>query len=433
MSKNRTYYIEENQDVFRFFADQDIDLPNGVRQQIAFISKKSYNNYIGYYQFVHQGIYYKFFVMPKIYRNAAKAEKEGLFSHFLGQYYQLKNKYPDKIHAKDINGNIIDFSFEHYEDLNSKTVQDFIQYKYMDALQTLDKFFRKHIKTNIRKVSYRSQSVRHKIDLASNIRSLNNANIHQIKKEAVAYSEIAFIALYALKQFKREKLPHIDHQKEQLTQKTNSVVNTIHKKFKNDQTFRFKEREVITNRIAKLFKKNTALKKVYQSILILIGMEHFRSQNQSQTLQKLDNMVALFFQAADLYEWVVYDALAEQCGSGVKIWMAKFGETRKGYFLKSTVEDYKRFSEPDFIIEEGHQVTIVDAKWKILKEVGDIQFSDIAKLKRDVDIRKALPLSQKTKAKLIYPKINFDFEAENPFQHDYETGFEFSIERIEVE
>ena len=55
--------------------------------------------------------------------------------------------------------------------------------------------------------------------------------------------------------------------------------------------FSFKDRDIITNRIAKLFKGNKELKHVYEALLIIIGLEHFESDDSSQEIQKLENMV----------------------------------------------------------------------------------------------------------------------------------------------
>jgi hypothetical protein len=428
MRKSAKYYINENEDVFSFFEIQGIEISDNIRHRINFISNKTYNNYIGYYQFFYNNTYHKFFVIPKIH--SEETNKEDKFINFLAKYYQLKDKYKGKINAKEIDGNIIDFSFESPEGLTGKSVQDFIQYKYLHALNILDKFFRKHIKIRVSKVAYASQSIRHKIDLAQNIRSLDKSKVHQVKKEKEAYSDIAFISLYALRQFKKEKIKHLELDEEQnkLIQKTNSVINLINKRFKIDKQFRFKDRDIITNKISKHFKKNTELKKVYEALLILIGLEHFESQNQSNEIRKIENMVALFFNPADLYEWVVYDELRKQKGKEVEIKMAKLGETRESYFLKSKSNSYHKFSEPDFIILENDIISIVDAKWKILKTPNDIQFNDVAKLKRDVDIRKVTHNTKKNHATLIYPRIEFKYESE--FVIDALSEFEFKIKEI---
>lgn len=51
---------------------------------------------------------------------------------------------------------------------------------------------------------------------------------------------------------------------------------------------------------------------VYEALLIIIGLEHFQNQEAGQEIQKMENMVALFFNPADLFEWIVYGHLREK-------------------------------------------------------------------------------------------------------------------------
>lgn len=428
MPKSVVYYINENEDVFSFFDKKGIELTASIRQRTNFISRNNYNNYIGYYQFLHQDTYYKFFVIPKIYKN--EANKEACFTGFLAKYYKLTNKYQDEITPRNIKGNIIDFSFDNFNENNSKTVQDFIQYKYQYALNILDVFFRKHTKVRYLRNAYTSQSIRHKIDLARNIRSLDNSMVHQIKKEPYSYSIIAYIATYALKQFKREKLEHLISGKEKLQQKTHSILNKINKRYTIDSQFRFKDRDIITNKIAKLFKKNLELKKVYQALLILIGLEHFQNKEQSQEVKKIENMVALFFNPSNLYEWIVYDKLKDRYGANASILQATKNSTNISYELRSTTTQYIKNSKPDFIVIEDNKVSIIDAKWKILKTPSEIDFNDIAKLKRDVNIRKIYFPNKLLQGILVYPIVKFDFKLENPFRNSYDRNFDFFIEQV---
>lgn len=295
----------------------------------------------------------------------------------------------------------------------------------------LHKFFRKHHKNRERKRSYVSQSVKHRIDVASNIRSLDKSRVHQIRREAEPYSLLAFIAEYALKQFKQEKIPQFATDVTNLKHEVNSTLNAIHKKYPLDRSFKFKERDIITNKIVKLFKKSAELKKVYEAILILLGLEYFQSEDEARALRKIDNMLALFFNPADLYEWVVYDKLRTKYGHEVKILSDKLKETKRIYSLYSNANEYLHTSRPDFILEEEDMITVIDAKWKILKQPTDIKFEDIAKLKRDCDIRKSKGEKIDT-AILIYPKVNFSTATENPFRLDYDLDFSFYVEQIEV-
>lgn len=437
MTKNRTtsltFFINENEDVINFFIKKNVTLTPDIQQRLAFISKKSHNNYIGYYQFEIKGTFYKFFIIPKIYKHLkTDDEKRSAFIRFFQKYYELKHKYPE-LKTKDIDGNIIDFSFNDFKELNSQTIQTFIQKKYEYALDILDSFFRKHAKVKYVQKAYQSQSIQNKISLKKNLKSLDKSKVHQIQKVPMAYSEIAFTARFALKYFKQNKLPNLEllFQKP-LQQSSNKILNIIQKKFAVQRDFRFKERDIITNRITKLFKKNTELKKVYEALLILIGLEHFQDQKSAQDVQKLDNIVALFFNPAELYEWIVYDNLKVTFSETTIIKTDLFNQTTLNYSLKSpSIAAIQLEAKPDFIVIEKERITIIDAKWKTLTSAKTIQFEDVAKLKRDI------ALHQQTDelphfAKLVYPQINFDYDKNTPFYFNYDAPFEFFINEILV-
>lgn len=430
MLNTQTYYIGENEDVLQYFAEKGLAFPAGILKELRFISRKTNNNYIGYYQLLHQGIYHKFFVIPKIYEKLPDGEKETRFMAFLGRFYELKNKYKE-VKARDIDGNIVDLSFENFKEKGSKTTQDFIAQKYIYAIKILQIFFRKHNRSRQRKQSYVSQSVKYRLNLINNIRSLDKSQVHQIRKEAEAYSRLAFIAEYALRQFKQEKLPQFDGEIADLRQNLNSTLNIIRKKYKTDPSFKFKATDIITNKIAKLFKKSSELKKVYEAILILLGLEHFQSNEESRDLRKIDNMLALFFNPADLFEWVVYDGLVKKYDENAEILSDKKGQTKIQYLLHSNEKEYPRFSHPDFIVLEDDFIWVIDAKWKILKTPTEIQFSDIAKLKRDCMLREE-DGCKVSMAVLIYPKVDFDKGEENPFRIDYDLDFSFYVEEEKV-
>lgn len=430
MPKTQTYYITEQTDIFRHFAEEGLDLPANKVKELQFIARKTHNNLIGYYQFLQDGIYHKFFIIPKIHIDLPDVEKEGHFMHFLSRYYELKNKY-DNVKSRAIEGNIIDFSFEDYQEKNAQTTEAFIQHKYLYAVSTLHRFFRKHHKNRAQKRSYVSQSVKYRIDVASNIRSLDKASVYQIRQETEAYSLLALIAEYALKQFKKEKIPQFATSVDDLKQEVNSTLNVIQKRYKADRSFKFRERDILTNRIIKLFKKSAELKKLYEAILIILGLEYFQNEEEARELRKIDNMLALFFNPADLYEWVVYDSLREKYGENVKILSDKLGETKRAYSLYSNTTAYRHTSQPDFVIEEDNYVTVIDAKWKILKQPTDIKFEDIAKLKRDCEVRKSGGEAIDA-AILIYPKVHFSTIEENLFRLDYDYNFSFYVEQLAV-
>lgn len=428
---NLTYYVNENEDILNFLSANNISLPLSVQQQLAFISKKTSNNYIGFYQFMIEGKYVKFFIIPKIHKGLTDPEKEANFFNFLAKYYELSDKYP-QIKYNKIQGNIIDLVFNDFKKENSSRIDDFIRYKYQYALNTLDKFFRKHNKTRTKITSYSSQSIINRIDLRRNVLNIDKSNVYQIKKEVEPYSTIALITIEALQRFKKEKVVLFVKDFDILNQKTNSILNCINKKYKYNPNFVFKDRDIITNRIMKLFKRNNELKDVFEALLIIIGLEHFKSEDYSSEIQKLHNMLALFFRPEDLYEWIVYDYLKFTYPQSVIFNDAINKETSEDYHLETSKGKYIRKSEPDFIVLDNGLMTIVDAKWKILEVIDDIKFGDISKLERDYILRKQKYQDNQINAHLIYPKIQFDPSEYNPISQSSSPDFEFEILEVKA-
>ena len=67
-NNSTTYYIDENEDVIEFLLRNNIEISKSVIEQISFISNKTANNYIGFYQFKNKEEYVKFYIIPKIYK-----------------------------------------------------------------------------------------------------------------------------------------------------------------------------------------------------------------------------------------------------------------------------------------------------------------------------------------------------------------------------
>jgi len=427
-NKNTTYYINENEDVIEFLLMNDVVISKSIINNISFISNKTANNYIGFYQFKNKDEFVKFYIIPKIYKDIDEENKAEGFINFLSKYYQLSNKYSE-INNVGIKGNITDLVIENIEQNEGAGIDTFLQEKYKFALNHLDRFFRKHNKKRKIQTHFSSQTVQARINLKRNVTSIDKSNIHQIKSEEQTYSKIAFITEQALLHFQKEKLENITDKKNTLENLARSVVNTIHKKYKSRQKGIFKDRDIISYKIAKLFRKSNELLEVYEALLTIIGLEHYKNDKYSSEIQKLPNMTALFFRPEELYEWIVYDDLINNNKDAEILRKESIVYELK---TKSKKDIFTHRSEPDFVIIDNELVTVVDAKWKVLNKVSDIKFEDIAKLERDYILRKRISDSINVKAQLIYPKIEFEPEDYNPMHYNYNDEFEFEIKKISI-
>jgi hypothetical protein len=424
-------HISENENIFEYLESKNIEFDKKTRSSIIKISKKQNNNYIGYYQFYSNNYYYKIYIIPKIFLNMEVSENEltYLFIEFLKQYYRLKIKYGNSIKTKDVDGNITDLIIDNNLLTSSLTIDDFLYLKFMNALKVVQKFFQRHKRQKYINKIYSSQSIHHKLDLASNIRSIDKSLIHQIRKETLSYSKLASISLFVLKGFKHRILQEAKLLETKLGQDiethTNYNINSIQKRFTFDKQFSISTKELLARKTSKLFAKNREHKELYSALLLLLGFEYFEKGCSNGKSSKIENIISIFFKPDDLYEWVVYDYLNEKYDK--KVLKDKLhNASRTTYFLNnSTGLTVKKSSEPDFVVtSKTNEQIIIDAKWKVPSSFNKIHYDDVTKLKRDCMLRNT------NNAILIYPKLPDGYDGNWYFDDD--TSFKFKLEVCDI-
>jgi hypothetical protein len=436
------YFIPENINVIDFFEDKVPIITADLKKELKKISTKNYNNSIGYYQFKSDNNYYQIFITPKIFENIiSETEKKINFIKLLTNYYEIFNsgridKSCEEEAKLTLEGNIIDYSFEGLELLRGMELQNFVEKKFEDSINVLEKYFKKHKRIETRTISYNSQSINHPINLRKNITSIDKSSVFQLKKEKYNYSKIAIISEKVLRYFKFFRIEHLSEKnKIKCFEKTTKLISKINKAFALNNSFTFSINEILKNDINKLFNKNNELKEVYKSLLILVGLEHFNKNDRNAEIKKIENMISIFFRPEKLYEWIVYDKLAlEYNGASIKKDGLPPGTSNIFYLTKDNGDKRDYDSKPDFIIQLTDKIIIADAKWKILdKNPG---FDDIAKLKRDWAVYKKIRegSSKQIESLLIYPSIdNIFFSYPNDkFSFEFETEFKFGIKKIEA-
>ena len=167
-------FINENENVFEALSDQNISINFFVKEHLKIISAKANNNYIGYYQFLENKVYYKIYILPKITPRVENNEiNKKNFIYLLSKYYQLKNKY-SHISFKRLGKNIVDFSIENKkEQKQSDKLDDFITYKYNDALQDIESFFKRYKNFLVKERKFYAQTIKHKFNIKQNILEIN--------------------------------------------------------------------------------------------------------------------------------------------------------------------------------------------------------------------------------------------------------------------
>ncbi|MFY4818405.1 hypothetical protein ACOTWJ_09245 [Aliarcobacter butzleri] len=369
-------FINENEDVFKVLDKENVEYSKKIVQHLRFIARKKSNNYIGYYQFKQNDLYYKIYILPKTSPKVSD-DKTNVknFINLLKLYYELKSKYKE-IKVNEIFDNIIDFGFDIIDDRkNSDDIEDFINYKYFDALKVIEEFFKRHNRSINKEVDFMSQSIKNRLDLKRNIAELDKSKIHQIKKVPYLYSKIAIISIECINYFNTKDL------NKTIKNRAKIINSKIKNKFKMKANFDFKLNQITSKKIKKLFKTKEQIK-LYTALLQLIGVENYYNDSESKEIFKLYNQHSLFFRPEKLYEWFVYDRLVKSYSNYNILKDDYKNGTKKTYKINKLDID----SKPDILVIDNKRLFVIDVKWRILDK-GKPAISDILKLKRDTEVR----------------------------------------------
>ncbi|WP_418179830.1 5-methylcytosine restriction system specificity protein McrC [Aliarcobacter lanthieri] len=424
-------FVNESENIFERFVDENISINKSSKEKLKFINNKLYNNYIGCFQFRNEDNLIKLIILPKIidrnkFPNSVLLE---YFFKYFNYFYNLKNKY--SIPVENIDGNILDFSFKHSKDnINLLDMNSYINYKYVDAINTLLKFFKKHSNVLSHRTEYISQGIKHHLDVRKNILEINKSKIHQYKKNSINKSEYADIGYKVITNFISFILPNLEDI-ELLKTKSFTLCNLLNKKFKINNSFNMSL--LLNNRIKKMFIKSNELHEVYNAMIILSGYEKYSTNEvslNSETIYQINDLVAVFFRPEVLFEWIVYDKLPELFGadySNIKKDRKDTGTSSFYHIIKNGSIEIKKLSNPDFLIFKDTKTIIVDAKWKILYN-NNPNDEDIFKLERDNDVRDNIINNF-----LIYPlPIDAtDDKIEDTYKVDY-SSFKFKTIQIKI-
>jgi len=405
------------------------------------ITKMKSGNKIGYFQFHHNGIYYKFYIMPKIYKIEEQecttcTEYEEQFIKFFKHYYRLVGKYDIEKYSDTLEGNISDLSYNSQESAKElatdvESVDDFIVHNYNDSLSVIERFFTKHKKQILVEQNFQSQSIKSKLDIRRNMIESNKSSVHQTRKVPMIYSNIAVIAMEVLYYFIDTKIRSFSDMdgSRALKRKANKIQNTLKQKFSNNHDLTFKVSELLQRKTSKLFEKNYEYKAVYKALLKLTGKEHYYGGDVYKEIQKEDEMISIFFQPEKLYEWILYDELkSNNMFNDYEILKDGKDNIKKPFELIPACDGEKKYSsEPDLVIVRGDEEYPVDAKWKILKTKDAAFDNDISKLRRDAKVRGV------NKGYLIYPKIDESskFQLNIEYKYDFDD-FVFELKVINI-
>jgi len=413
---------------------------NIIRKEFDKAFGKAFNNRVGYYVTYNkvENYYIKLYILPKTIKkptNSKESQHRAIkeLLKYIFHYYRLQAKYKE-YNQKEKYFGYQDIAFDVFLKIQSaQSTEEFIFYKYQSLLQRIKKFFVKHQSYQRKKTEYSSQSIKHKVDLAKNIKELNKANIHQIKYVDVIYSDIATATYGILKLFFNKIMLLEADNKQEILYLTQSIQHLLLKKYNINDKVSVNEKRLVSNSLYKYFRKKIEHKKLYSTLLALFGFENFFDEDDKDVLFDIHTDL-VFIDPSLMYEWYIYDVIKQQAACAQDEYDIKFDQKeskkeaiKESYFYTSKHGKQKDItSNPDILIYSNNEnkVYIIDVKWKV-KEPA---LEDILKLKRDCEVR-----SQKYSvyAILIYPRTEENNFSEHLYNNEVIT-FNFSAKEISL-
>jgi hypothetical protein len=428
-------FIGENESKDEVFEQltQKLDIKK-FKNEFSDVFKKANNNWVGYCLFEDEGEYYKIFVLPKHIKkpkdNSEDTNVIKKFIEYIKVHYQLKVKY-DQYDTSSLSlKSNFELSFDSKnEDSSAQDIEEFIFFKYQSLLTEILNFFDTHKAHKRVKIPYISQTVKYNLNLVKNIKEPNKTKIHQDKLEDVVFSQIATITFGVIKLFNKSKLHLIKNKDAQnsLQQLSSRIKNILQQKYQVEKGFDLSINKLLSSRNFKYFRKKKDSLTLYHNLLTLFGVEHFYDEKENNQINQSIISEAFFIRPEDLYEWIVYDRLKTQYGNEYEVLKHKLDEV---ITKKYKINDSDIKSNPDIIMKkrEDNSVYIIDAKWKLLKDIPDI--SDILKLKRDTEVRRYD--AKEVFSLLIYPEANEIFYNEHLNNSHKESTFKFYSRQISI-
>jgi len=390
----REIFISENENLVQKLIEEDIDLTCiKAKKELAKISAKVFNSKVGYVAFKgKEETLYKVYVIPKIFdTNMSNQELKKKFFQYMKRAFELIGKYEKKYYEEFENYDTI--LLFHKRGRAFIDFEDVISFKYSKVLQDMYLYFQKRMAYKVKHEAYYSQTLKHRLDLKRNVKELDKSKIHQIRKDILIYSELAFITYQVLNTFQKTKLRILDKiTRKNLEYLVNKLKNLLRRKYKADTSKSMNVKRLLSSSTKTLFRK-TEDKKLYSLLLSLLS-EEIKMDDKDKDITVIPNVITFFVSPEKIYELHVFDCFSS------KLKNVRFQQSKE-YKIVINGHSKGKKSIPDILVETEGSTLLIDVKWKILeKEPSD---EDILKLERDVKVwkksgKKLIPI-------LIYPKI----------------------------
>ncbi|MEC4114955.1 hypothetical protein VSO92_12665 [Myroides pelagicus] len=411
------FFFRENEDILRNF------LSNGILMSlktIDIISKTQFINRIGFYQIaLSKSKFFKIYVYPKIYDINYNLSLEDLlkdFNAFFQEYLRLRKMHAQSKGYKIKNDNLLDFNYWP----ESEDISEFVKKRYLSILSEVHAFFKANKLSKQQKNYYYSSDIAGQINIKKNVIEINKSKVHQIDNTEIRESILATITFNILKDFVKYKFVFLGNDEIDIRLKklTNSLLNYISNNFSNIRILN--NNQILNNLNSGSFSRNKRLSQLRQNLSALKGWE---SRNNHYKLDRIDS---IWFSSEYMYEMKVYDSL---------IMSKEYTEVRRNnsksfdILIDSDVVG-KSLSKPDFIALTEKKAYIIDAKWKIINSIGDVNIMDVLKAHRDLLVH----FDNIHEIILVFPKIEMSKEEylDKIIEISYPSPIRFKIKQIDI-
>lgn len=398
----------------------DVLLSNGLdirffKGFLKTVGAKANNSKIGFARIDTDKETVKIFVCPKLFGR----DKDKLLSYY-NMFFGLVLKHPDLVRYFNIESNGLVF-IPNASTNKFANFDDIVSARSIHLLDGILKYF-KSFKSNFSsKLNYYSGTLDYELDIEKSLADPMKFNIHQKKKVDTIDKRQALVILSGLKIIIKE---HPKQFSIDFLDEVKKVAKFISGKFFLRNGF-LSKREILDKKSYGIFKKNKE-KEVYNHMLSLLGLDDFFSNETSERVSVFSKLKTsqFFLEANMLFEVFVYDQLVSIHGADRVHFKSN---SLPFYFRNSSGEVVKKLSaNPDFVVElsESERV-VIDAKWKILKDIDSVFTSDFLKLSRDSH------LVGTDTGWLVYPSVrNKKLLEQQPFSSNIAPGFSSLIREM---
>jgi hypothetical protein len=387
LSDDKYYFLGENDNILEELINLDFPVKDFAKQ-LKVIGAKTKNNKIGFAQFTIKSQKHILCICPK---NNEKSYTS-LFI-YLKNALAISSRHLKKI--EKIDQCLFDLSHRFSNKRHVLTNLDDIVFGDLDgALTRILSWIKDYRSLSESSMHFSSSNIKNTLVIKKNAVELNKSKAHQKRRKVDSESIAIDYTIEVLRYFSAKKCRSIANG-DILRSKSNRISSFIRRRF-NVRSRGIRISKFCTAPIHRNF-VSAKCEGLYKALLRLISEASLMKLGTSQPNNPYfeDNLQSFFVSPELIYELFVYEKLEQNFPK----YEVQYQPARDFRYVLPNGRELKKLAKPDVLVYGGKLVRVVDAKWKCLKLASDIQYQDVVKLKRDIDIFNG------DFAALVYPEV----------------------------